>query len=427
MTTEVEQLAICGGPPAKRTPALPMYPGGMAMGQEEEDAVVDLIRRKQLFRYGEDNSGPSKALEFEEAFARLTGVAYARAVTSGTAALICSLVAAGIGPGDEVIVPAFTWIATATAVIAVGGIPVIAEVDRSLTLDPDDVRRKLTTYTRAIIPVHMRGAPAAMDAIMTIAEERGLAVIEDVAQAVGGSYRGRRLGSIGHLGAFSFQYNKIITTGEGGMITTNKLDLWARASAFHDPTYVGDEQRDPRLQELCPLPGQNYRASEIMGALGLVQLGRLEGLLARMRESKRRIRAGLAGIPGLELRSIHDEAGDTAICVIMFLPTADAALKLSFALGAENVPSFLLYHPNMVDHHVYAHWDPVLNKVSCSAANFPWGPAFYRGDVRYSKEMCPRTLDLLGRAVHIDVNPLLTDEDVEGTIAAVRKVARTIL
>jgi 8-amino-3,8-dideoxy-alpha-D-manno-octulosonate transaminase len=426
MTAEVEQLAICGGPPAKRTPALPMYPGGMAIGQEEEDAVIDLIRRKRLFRYSGLDSDPSKVLELEEAFARHTGVHYTRAVTSATAALICSLVAAGIGPGDEVIVPAFTWIATANAVITVGGIPVIAEVDRSLTLDPDDVRRKLTTRTRAIIPVHMRGAPAAMDAIMAIAAERGLAVIEDVAQAVGGSYRGKRLGSIGHLGAFSFQYNKIITTGEGGMITTNDRDLWARASAYHDPTYIGDE-RDPRLPELPPLPGQNYRASEIMGALGLVQLGRLEGLLARMRERKRRIRAGLAGFPGIELRSIHDEAGDTAICVIMFLPTADAALKLSFALGAENVRSYLLYHPNLVDHHVYAHWETVLSKASCSAANFPWGPAFYSGNVAYSKEMCPRTLDLLGRAVHIDVNPLLTDEDVEGTIAAVQKVTRTIL
>ena len=216
-----ERLAIHGGAPAMRSPLPPMYPGGLRIGEEEEAAVLTALRSKRLFRYYGPDSGPSQVQAFEQAFAVHMDVKYALAVTSGTAALMCALVGLGIGPGDEVIVPAYTWIASASAVFAVGAVPVIAAVDRSLTLDPASVEANLTAYTKAIIVVHMRGAPAAMDALQAIAAAHGLAIIEDAAQACGGSYHGKRLGTIGAVGAFSFQYNKVITSGEGGMLVTN--------------------------------------------------------------------------------------------------------------------------------------------------------------------------------------------------------------
>jgi 8-amino-3,8-dideoxy-alpha-D-manno-octulosonate transaminase len=325
-----------------------------------------------------------------------------------------------------VIVPAYTWIATATAVVMLGAIPVLAEVDESLTLDAADVRRKITPLTRAIMPVHMRGAPTDMDSIMAVAREHGLAVIEDVAQADGASYHGRRLGSIGDVGAFSLQFNKIITTGEGGMVITDDRTKWIRASAYHDPTSVG-MGRGFSAEEVPNFAGQNYRASEFIGAVGLVQLGRLDGLLAAMRDRKGRIKSAIQGIPGLEFRRINDPAGDASICIIMFLPNAQKAQEFGKALSAENVPTWNLYSPDRPDLHVYAHWRQIMEKGSMTAANFPWAPAYYKGNVSYSKDMCPRTLGLLGRAVHIDVSPLLTDQDVQETIAAVHKVAEAVL
>lgn len=427
MTTTRERLAIHGGTPAKRTPEPPNYPGGMAIGAEEEAAVVDVIRRKRLFRYYGPDKGPSKVAEFEQAFARHMDARYARAVNSGTAALVCALVGAGVGPGDEVIVPAYTWIATATAPLMLGAIPVLAEVDDSLTLDPEDVRRKINPLTRAIMPVHMRGAPTDMDAIMSIASEHGLAVIEDVAQADGGSYHGHRLGSIGDLGTFSLQFNKIITTGEGGVVISNDRAKWLRASVFHDPVNEGMGRDDIDPGEVPVFPGQNYRATELLGAIGLVQLGRLDGLLAAMRARKRQIKAGIQDIRGLRFRRLNDQEGDAGVCIIMFAPTLGQAREFTVALSAEGVSTGHLYDPDHRDYHVYAHWRQILHKTSATAANFPWAPAYYSGSVAYSADMCPRTLDWLGRSVHINVSPLLTDEDVEQTIAAIHKVAEAIL
>src|SRR5689334_19400363 len=192
-TVQTERLAIDGGSPARRRPDPPMYPGGNVIGAEEEQAVLEVLRSKRLFRYYGPQPGPSKVAELEEAFAAHMGARKALAVTSGTAALMCGLAGIGIGPGDEVIVPAYTWVASASAVVMMGGIPILTEVDDTLTLDPADVARKITQRTKAIMPVHMRGAPARMDELLTLAHAHGLRVIEDVAQADGGSYYGRRL------------------------------------------------------------------------------------------------------------------------------------------------------------------------------------------------------------------------------------------
>ena len=228
-----EKLAIHGGPKAKTTPNIPMYPGGLEIGEEEKALVNEVIDRKYLFRYyGPENI--LKGAEFELKFAEKVGAKYALAVNSCTSALISSMVACGIGPGDEVIVTGYTFFASCASIVAAKATPVIAEIDETLTMDPDDIEKKITPSTKAILVVHMRGVPCDMDRIMAIAKKHNLIVIEDVAQAMGGTYKGKYLGTSGDCGCYSFQYHKIITAGEGGMIVTNNEKLYDRCMSYHD-------------------------------------------------------------------------------------------------------------------------------------------------------------------------------------------------
>src|SRR5213592_854061 len=218
-------LARDGGNPARTRPEAPMFPGGMEVGRDELDALARVIESKNLFRYYGVGDGPDEVVSFEREFAEHMGAKHALCVNAGSSALICALIGAGVGEGDEVIVPAYTWNATPNAVLATRALPVLAEVDESLTLDPADVERRITSRTRAILPVHMRGAPAAMDSLVELAARHDLVLVEDVCQAAGATFRGRRLGTFGDAGAFSLQFNKIITTGEGGVMVTDRDDL----------------------------------------------------------------------------------------------------------------------------------------------------------------------------------------------------------
>jgi dTDP-4-amino-4,6-dideoxygalactose transaminase len=420
-----KELALYGGTPARTRPDPPMFPGGMEIGEEERQAVLDVLESKNLFRYYGVTDRPSKVAQFEQAFARHMGAKYALGVTSGTAALHTGLVALGIGPGDEVIVPAYTFIASAAAVIAANAIPIIAEVDDSLTLDPADVERKITPYTKAIMPVHMRGAPCDMDAIMALARRRNLLVIEDVAQSDGGSYKGKRLGTFGDVGCFSLQYHKIITSGEGGVVLTDDKRLYDRARMFHDSAGAWRRGEQSTVEPFTG--GTNYRMSEITGALALAQLGKLEDLLARMRRNKRIIREGIADLAQIQLRRLHDPEGDTGICLIFFVENGERAKLVAEALRAERVSAGSMYDEGVPDWHIYRHWTHILHKRTATPTGCPFTCPFYKGKAEYSEDMCPRTLELLGRAVHLNVSPLLTEQDCEETVAAIRKVARALL
>jgi 8-amino-3,8-dideoxy-alpha-D-manno-octulosonate transaminase len=421
---EATRLAIEGGTPAVTSPLPPMYPGGMRIGREEEQAVLEVLRSKRLFRYYGPTPGPSKVAELEDAFADVIGTKHAAAVSSGSAALMCALAGLGGGPGDEVIVPAYTWIASASAVVAMGAVPILAEVDESLTLDPADVRRKISPHTKAIIPVHMRGAPSQMDELMAIAREHNLTVLEDVAQADGGSYHGQRLGSVGDVGAFSLQFNKILTCGEGGMVTTDDDGILRRVLMYND--VVGGQRNNVPDAEI--LPGINFRMSELQGAVALVQLSRLDELLADMRQRNAEIKDGIAGVArqkGVAFRRSNDPDGDTGIALIFFAPTPERATFIAEALEAEGVDAFVLYRPEAVDYHIYAHWSPILGQRTWSANGGPW--RWHEGKVDYSPDMCPRTLELLGRAVHLDVSPDLSDQNVAEIVEAVNKVLTAAL
>lgn len=417
-------LAIHGGKPARQRKPPPMYPGGNLIDQEEEASVLETLRARRLFRYYGPVEGPSKVDQLEVEFARLMDTRYSLAVTSGTAALICGLHGLGIGPGDEVIVPAYTWIASAAAVLAVGAIPVIAEIDETLTLDPSDIENKLTPYTKAVMPVHMRGVPCQMDEVMATARRHNLKVIEDSAQADGASYKGQRLGSIGDVGCFSLQFNKILTSGEGGMVVTNDEEIWKRTVMFHD--VVGGLRNNFSMDET--LWGINFRMPELLAAVMLVQLRRLEGLLAAMRERKRMLIEGIQDIvqrKGVELQRIPDPSGEAAIALILLMPEASLAMQVSEALRAENIGAGVLYHPDRLDYHIYTHWTPIMQKRTWAPEDGPWRWA--QREIHYNPDMCQRSLDLLARTVHLDINPLDRNTDMEETIDGLNKVLRAVV
>jgi len=425
-----DKLALYGGQPARPTAWPNTYPGALSIGAEEEQAVLEVIRSQNLFRYyGAATPSLNKVKSFEQAFAAYAGAKHALGVTSGTAALMTALAAAGIGPGDEVIIPAYTWIATATAVVWNMGIPVIAEVDETLTLDPDDVERKITPQTKAIMPVHMRGAPCNMERLMAIAKKHGLMVIEDTAQANGGYFRGQHLGTFGHINAFSLQYSKMITTGEGGAVLTNSHELYRRAQAYHDGGGIW-RKTEGDLGDFLPFTGVNFRMTEITGALAGIQLGRLEGLLARQRAAKARITAGTAAIcqaKGFAARPSNDAAGDVGVCLVYLLPDADAAQLFAKALSAENISAHTLFTPAVEDWHVYYHWGPIMEKRTANRLGCPWTRPYYEGQYAYRPDACPRSLELLGRAVHVDLSPMVTDADADTAIAGITKVAEALL
>jgi 8-amino-3,8-dideoxy-alpha-D-manno-octulosonate transaminase len=384
-----------------------MFPGGMELGEEELSALTRVIDSKNVFRYYGVGDGPHEVADFEREFAAQLGSRYALCVNAGSSALICALIGAGVGRGDEVVVPAYTWNATPNSVVASGAVPVLAEVDETLTLDPEDVVHKLTPRTKAILPVHMRGAPADMNALGAIAREHGLVVVEDVCQAAGATFRGKRLGTFGDAGAFSLQFNKIITTGEGGVLITDRDDLYELAIDVHD--CAGSVRRGTGLPRF---PGWNFRASELQGAVARVQLSRLDGLLERMRANQAWLADHVGKLPGLTLRRATDDGGDAGICLVAFARTSTLAEEAADALRAEGVEATTVYSPSVIDLHVYPYWQPVLHAIADAGQPAP---------------DCPRTLELLARAIHIDVSPLNETDDLEEIALAFTKVAHAVL
>jgi dTDP-4-amino-4,6-dideoxygalactose transaminase len=396
-----------------------MFPGGLRIDIAEEQAVLEVLRSKRLFRYYGPGDAPSKVAALESRFAEVTGTDYALGMNSCTSALHVALLAVGVQPGDEVLIPAYTFVATGAAVVAANAIPVLVEVDQSFTMDPADAATKITGKTKAIIPVHMRGAPAAMDRIMKLARTHDLAVVEDAAQANGGSFRGTMLGAIGHAGCFSFQFHKIITAGEGGMLVTNGRSLVNRAKAIHDTG--ANWRRDQSISdpEVYPeFPGFNYRMPELLAAVVLVQLEKRKAILEQMRQHAARLRGVVSELAGTTPRALHDPDGDTGICVMFTVDSPQGARQAVDALTAEGIEAATMGDPHVPDWHVYSHWDHIMNRRGNNDVGFP----FTLSDRTYSKDMCPKTLDLLGRVVHMNVSPEYSDTDIDEVALGLRNV-----
>jgi 8-amino-3,8-dideoxy-alpha-D-manno-octulosonate transaminase len=427
-------LAINGGRPARTRANPQMFPGGLAVGAEEKELVDRVIDSKYLFRY----YGPAMGIEqhqsmaeiFEREFAERIQVNHALGVNSCTSALVTALYAAGIGPGDEVIVPAYTFYATCSAVVAVGAIPRVADIDDTLTVDPKSVESLVNDRTKGIVAVHMRGVPCDMDSLSAIARDHNLFLMEDVAQAVGGSYHGKPLGSIGDIAAFSLQYHKIITAGEGGVVTTNNDQLYERALWAHDSAACWRPNRFESAEEPGKIfHGFNFRMSELTGAVALAQVRKLDDLLAQMRKAKSRIMDNIADIPNLRTRRINDTAGDTGISVFLLLPDVDTTKRFAEALKAEGVSAGTAYDRSVPDWHVFYHWDQLIQKSSPFPSGFPYTyhEQLTGEKLEYDRSQCPNCEDYLGRAVTFDVPPALTGDDCDEIGAAIHKVASVYL
>jgi dTDP-4-amino-4,6-dideoxygalactose transaminase len=417
----MSKLAINGGQPVRSKVWDFNFHGPTEIGELEKEYVLNVLNHGKVFRFINDEDKSYPAL-MEKFYRERLGVNYALAVNGGTSALICALAALGIGPGDEVIIPAYTFIATAAAVIAVRAVPVIVECDDTLNMDPKAFEAAITPYTKAVIPVHMRGVMAQLNEIVAIAKKNGLYVVEDVAQANGGSYFGKPLGSIGDIGCFSFQFYKIITSGEGGMVVTNNNVWSARASYQHDSAFQfwGDKITVPSI------PGENYRMSEINGALGYAQLQKMDGIVTKLRHNKQRIVAGIKDIPGIRMQRVIDPDGDVSTGVVFFVEDKAWAQPFSEALQAEGIPNGNIFNGGFADRHIYRNWDYIMDKRMASPVGTPWNCSEYKGNVNYHPDMCPVTLDYLSRAISIGLNQRIADEDCDDVIQAVIKVAESL-
>lgn len=384
------------------------------IGIEEAEEVRKVIESKQMFRVGDPAAGHlQQVVRFEAEWARTMGTDYALCLAGGgTAALLCGLAAMKIGPGDEVIVPAYTWMATATCVLAAGAIPVFADIDETLMLDPEDVAAKLTPQTKAVIPVHLVGRPCNMERLLEVTRPHGVRLLEDCCQADGGSYHGRRVGSWGDAGAFSFNDFKIITSGEGGAFVTNDKRLYERAFIYHD-SGAAFRPNAGDLEEPIFI-GHQFRATEVMGAILRTQLQRLDGILRDLRAVKSRIEKALEGKNGLAVTPSNDPEGDCG--VIVALSFANETKARAFA-SAPGVGGSL---PIDSGKHVYTNWTPLFEKrighhPDVNPFNHPKNKGLRHN---YTPEMCAKTLDILRRTVYLAVNPDATEEQVQQRIEA---------
>jgi len=370
-------------------------PGFEWIGKEEEKEVLEVLRSRWLFRYGDEKDPvfKRKVKTLEEMVEKGFGTKHALAVTSGTAALITALSALGIGPGDEVIVPGYTFIASMSSIIIARAVPVLAEVDESLTLDPADVERKITPRTRAIMAVHMLGNACNLDALQEIAKRRGLILIEDAAQAFGGSWKGKRLGTIGRIGTYSFNIFKTINAGDGGMVVTDDDELYFRAFGYHDqghfPSRSGVEVGNRSIV------GQNYRMNELTGAVLVAQFRRLSDIIERLRYIKSRLKKQLEGVAGVSFRRINDPVGECNTLLTVFLPTKEIAQKAAGKLGSATM--------DKSGWHVYNNMEQILGKKMITEVGCPYNCASHPCHQEYRKGMLPATDRLLERAINISV------------------------
>lgn len=426
-TTTEEKLAIDGGRPARTLPLPLEFPGVHYMDEEEAQAALRVLKARSPFRhYGVNLQGEAEA--FESEFAYFLGVEHALAVTSGTAALHTALTALGVGPGQEVIIPAYLWVSVAAAVVNLGAIPVLADIDETFCLSLAAVERAITPQTTGIIVVHMSGAPANIVELLKIARQKGLFLLEDCAQCAGGSVQRKKVGTFGDMGIFSFQMNKNMTSGEGGAVVTNDARLYQRAFACHDTGYARDADGRAIFDnlDLC-LWARGYRIDEMRAAILRVQLKKLPQVIAHMCASKYRIRKVLEQYPEVRLRKIVDPSGDTGCFLISSYRDPETAKAVSRALRAEGIATSSQGINNVVmtdwGLHIYYNITSLVNQTSADKSVFPWKLAENaHSRAKYAKGTCPVADSLFERSILVAIPSCLTEEDEAEIIRAFRKV-----
>jgi 8-amino-3,8-dideoxy-alpha-D-manno-octulosonate transaminase len=416
-------LALDGGKPVRATKLGANFPGPLYYGDEEKALLLEVLEKRAPFRWygiGPNGGQPHQCNDFEREFAEHQHTRYAVAVTSGTMALYTAIAALGVGPGDEVILPAWTWYSCYNTIVAAGATPVFAEIDDSMDIDPEDLERLITRRTKVVMVVHISGEPADMERVLAIASKHRLKVLEDCAQSVGATYQGKPVGSLGDCGIYSFQECKTITAGEGGAVVTNDPGIFERAARFHD---LGDlrEGHAEMLGEKPRFPqflGGQFRMNEFSGAVLRAQLRKLERIVADFRDRADRVREGIRELNTIQFRKRNDPAGGIGSAVY-FRTTGKAQRdRVIGALRAENVPAMTM------EGSVILPTAPYIEQKQNPNVDASW-PSFSSNDgkaIRYGASCCRKTLDLYDRYVGIPMDPKYSDQDVDDIIAAVRKV-----
>jgi 8-amino-3,8-dideoxy-alpha-D-manno-octulosonate transaminase len=414
-TQAAPKLAVEGGAPVRTQPLVGKNWGPQYYDDKELRQLEDVLEGRNPFRFS-NPLDKSKVAMFENEYAARMRTKYALAVTSGTAALHTAMAALEVGPGDEVILPAWTWFSCYNAVLQVGALPVFAEIDESFNIDPSDIEHRITPQTKVIMAVHLQGNPADMDPILALARKHSLKVLEDCSQSVGASYKGRPVGSLGDIGIFSLQQSKTITAGEGGAVVTNDPYLFERAFRFHDVTVRKDFPARLRY-----IPGLNYRMNEFSGGVLLAQLRKLDTIIGDVRRNARRVYSGLRDLPGVRLRHLPDPEGELGTGVFLGFQNKEERQRYADAMKAEGVPvaspggSVIL---------------PIFPEIEQKVTATPRWPSFasQRGkSIRYGKECCPRTIDILSRFAGAMIGPKYTQRDTEDIVTAIRKVYPAIV
>ncbi len=406
------KLAIDGGTPIRQTMLHWSAYGPQFYDDAEKQELIEVLESRVPFRWWGSNS---KVLQFEEAYAQHIGVKHALAVTSGTTALYTAMAALEIGPGDEVILPAWTWYADYDAIVLSGALPIFAEIDESLNIDVADIESKITPRTKAIIAVHLQGTTADMDPILEIARAHGIRVLEDCAQCLGGIYKGQFVGSIGDIGINSFQLSKSITAGEGGAVVSNDAELFERALRFHDCGVM----RSPYEEALggglmAAFAACNFRMNEFTGAVLKAQLQKLDTICNGLRNNARKVREGIADLPGIKFRKSPDIEGDLGSTVFLEFSSSKRRDRFLRAMRAENVDASPPGGSVVL---------PVDGRIENKVTVHPEWPSFRSPEgqaVQYGAACCPRTIDILERTGGVIMDPNFDDQDIRDIIAAMR-------
>jgi len=393
--------------------------GSALIGKEEEQLVLQVLQSRDLFRYyGHDPTAPPQmCATLEREFCQKAGTKFALAVTSGTAALEVALAALGVGPGDEVIVPAWSWISCFTAIVRVGALPVLAEIDDTFCIARGEITRLKTAHTKAVVVVHYQGVAADLDAVGEEAQSAGIKLLEDCAESLGVTYHNKPVGSIGDIAIFSFQHNKFATSGEGGMVVTNDPLLYERAVRMHDIGQMRPYHANLAQPQVPSFSGSQFRMSELTAAVALGQFRLIDRLKQHCRRIQQRIIDGIGGLGGITLRRIPDPTGDSGFEVYLSLPSEELATEFRKRLDAMNVNCNKTTGTYCHYAREYCMTGLAHHPKASPFAKFKNWPA-----PGYRKEDFPRTESLIHGFVALPIGALYTDADADYIAQCVRHV-----
>lgn len=396
-------------------------PGYELWSDLERKEVNEVLNTGILMRYGFD--GPRKGIwkskELETAVCETFGCKYAQLTSSGTAALSTAMSALGIGYGDEIITPTFTFVASFEAILSVGAVPVFVDVDETLTLNPEAVRKAITSKTKAIMPVHMCGSMADLDALLQICKEHQLLLLEDACQSIGATYKGKKVGTIGHAGTFSFDFVKTMTCAEGGVVMTNDENIFIKSDGYTDHGH--DHKGVDRGADLHPFIGYNYRISELHAAVGLAQIKRLPEFLSIQKKNHQQLKNILSQVPEVSFRTIPDPGGDSCTFLSWFLPNEKTTRAVVNEMKAQGIlPGNFYWYDN--NWHYIRKWDHLKNAVTLNALH----PELKNQVVHHANKDFSASDAVMSRCISTSISLLWTEEQIkekgEKMVEVIKKV-----